>query len=454
LASIERGLLAWILGAASAGAMVVAAVAYLASADDVDELFDVHLRHVAVALADHLPAGAPATQAPAGTAPAPPATPSTDPDEEIATQTWSAAGDRIHASHPQLGLPLRTSEGFAHVTAEGDEWVVYTRVTPRGVAQAAQRTSARREFARDAALEALLPALALVVLALGGPLVAALRRGLRPLDRTARDVAARSARSLQPIAAEGVPRELLPLVESINGLMARLGESIVAQQRFLADAAHELRTPVTALKLQLRLLERAGDDAARGEALAELGAAIERTQHLVEQLLLMARYGPEGVAMQPQPVDLSDLAREIAGAAMPLARQRGVELATQGTSPGPVVCADRQQLGVLLDNLVGNALRYTPRGGHVSVHALVHGGQPALVVTDDGPGIPEPERERVFDRFVRGEDAAARAADATGSGLGLSIVRSIAQRHGAVVSLHTGPGGRGLEARVVFPPVR
>jgi signal transduction histidine kinase len=305
-------------------------------------------------------------------------------------------------------------------------------------------------MAGESAAKVFPPLLGLVLL-VGGLLVFGLRRGLKPLDATAQDVAKRSARSLNAIMLDDTPREISPLVLAINGLMSRLALAFAAQRRFLADAAHELRTPVTALRLQLQLLERARDEAERRQALTELAAGIDRSQHLIAQLLLVARSDPDGEVMRRDVVDLSGLARAAVAASSVKADHLGLDLGAD--APAAVwVDGDEGQLTVLLSNLVENALRYTPVGGTVDVAAGMQGGVPVLRVIDNGPGIPAAERERAFDRFYRCEAAQGQARDSSGSGLGLAIVRAIAERHGARVELKPGPSGRGLVAEVTFPP--
>ena len=247
-----------------------------------------------------------------------------------------------------------------------------------------------------------------------------------------------------------MPREIAPLVSSINGLIGRLAIAFSAQRRFLADAAHELRTPVTALRLQLQLLRRSIDDASREDAMRELEAGIARSQRLIEQLLLVARADPDGVPTRSDPVDLGELVRSVVGGMSLKAEQAGIDIGAGGAA-SIMVRGDPEQLTVLLNNLVENALRYAPHGGVVDVEAGLRGGQPELRVIDTGPGVPEAERERVFGRFYRGADAEVLARDKSGSGLGLAIVRAIAERHGARVSLHTASAGQGLEVRVLFP---
>lgn len=445
--SIGRTLLAWILGALSLGAVLVALVSYLVTLEEMHEAFDAHLRIVAEGVASYHRA----TAAPEA-APRPAAMPSDDrpDDSEILTATWTPDGRLRHTSDARVPMPFVPTPGLSRPTLAGERWIVYTDVSAQGVAQAAQRLSARREMAAESAAAILPPLLGLTAI-VGGLLFFGLRRGLEPLDRAARDVAARSANSLQPIPADDAPKELAPLVASINLLMTRLDEAFKAQRRFLADAAHELRTPVTALRLQHQLLERTADEGSRREAMRALGAGIERLQRLIEQLLQVSRAEPDGEALRLQRVDLDALVREVVAELSAKAERLGIDLGA-GPPSGASVAGDPGQLGVLLGNLVDNALRYTPHGGIVDACAELDQGRAALVVTDNGPGIPEHERERVFDRFHRGEDANAWAREPGGSGLGLAIVKAIAARHGASVSLATAPSGRGLQVRVRFEP--
>ena len=289
----------------------------------------------------------------------------------------------------------------------------------------------------------------LLVAIVGGLLRYALRRGLRPLDTAARSVAQRSATSLVPLAANDVPIELEPVVSSINGLIQRLSVAFTSQRRFLADAAHALRTPVTALRLQLQLLERADGDHQRAEALRELRTGIDRSQRLIEQFLELSSAEGEGSSERMDSLDLSALARSVVADMSATAEQLDIDLGFSGSQQARIR-GHGQAVAVLISNLVENALRYTPAPGRVDVDIAVDGTSTVLRVVDDGPGIAESERGRVFDRFYRGREANALARDKGGSGLGLSIVRVIADKHDAQISLLAGAGGRGLEVRVVF----
>jgi signal transduction histidine kinase len=445
--SLERYLLALIMGALCLGSVAIVLVVYLITLDEMNEIYDADLKNVAEALGTHHRAGI---------GPGDPDLPRsplrTDvPDlAEIVTITWTPDGRRVFSSDPRVAIPFMSQEALTHMVVAGEEWILYTDVSGNGVAQAAQRVSARHDTAAESASKIFLPMIGLVVF-VAGLMVVALRRGLRPLDGAARDVATRSATSLTPIAIADVPKEISPLVSSINELMARLSLTFSTQRRFLADAAHELRTPVTALRLQAQLLKRSSNDEDRAEAMAELEAGIDRSQRLVEQLLHVARFEPDGEQIRRDPVDLGELARSVVAAMSVKADHRGIDLGAGGHA-GVAVHGDATQLIVLLNNLVENALRYSPPGAVVDVNATTLDGQPTLRVIDSGPGIAEAERERVFARFYRGEEALRHARDSGGSGLGLAIVRAIAERHDAAVTLHTPRAGHGLEVRVVFPP--
>jgi two-component system, OmpR family, sensor kinase len=446
--SIERTLLTWVLGALTLGFVLVALVTYLVTLDEMNEVFDADLKNVAEAVASYHHSGrGPLDAVPP---PSPQRTGAHDDDDEIVTLSWTRTGQRVYASDPRVKIPYAAVEGLSRPSVDGEQWIVYSTVREDGVVQAAQRVGVRQEMAGDS-VATILPPLLLLMMVVGGLLVYGLRRGLQPLAIATRDIAERSAMSLDPIESGDVPREISPLVASINGLIGRLATAFSAQRRFMADAAHELRTPVTALRLQLQLLRSSKDDAAREEAMAELESAIARSQRLIEQLLNVARSERDGDATHKALVDLGGLARAVVGKLSVQAEQRGLDLGALAPM-GIVVLADKDQLTVLLDNLVENALRYTPAGGVVDVEVGRRDGRAELRVIDNGPGIPEAQRERVFERFTRGEDASTQARDQCGSGLGLAIVRAIAERHGASVSLHTPASGRGLEVRIGFPP--
>jgi signal transduction histidine kinase len=302
----------------------------------------------------------------------------------------------------------------------------------------------RDDLALAAAWRTLLPFL--VALPLMGLLIWRLvGHQFRPLESTAQAVARRNPNSLSPIDAAHVPEEVRPLIASLNGLLSRLGEAFAWQRQFVADAAHELRTPLTALRLQLQLAERATNDAQRNEAYGALRSGIARSAHLIEQLLALARMDPGTPMGELASVDLGEVAKSVIHEQQVVAAARSITLAT-GEVEHVVIDGDASGLRMLVDNLVSNALKHSPEGGRVTIGVLREAAGVRLVVEDQGPGIAPAERERVFDRFYRGEGAAEG-----GSGLGLAIVRRVAERHGGSVELADAAAGTGLRAIVTLP---
>ncbi|HVL77269.1 MAG TPA: ATP-binding protein, partial [Noviherbaspirillum sp.] len=223
----------------------------------------------------------------------------------------------------------------------------------------------------------------------------------------------------------------------LNDLLARLRQSIGAQRAFIADAAHELRTPLTALQLQIQLAERAQTPAERAQAFGELKQGYMRAMNMVQQLLTLARQEPDAAEMRREPVALRALAQQAVADHAALAEERGIDLGIAEAAEVSVA-GDPDALRILLGNLVSNALRYTPRGGRVDVHVVKDGHDTVLAVQDTGPGIPEQDLARVFDRFYRVPGTAE-----VGSGLGLAIAKQIAEAHGALLTLgNTHPGLR------------
>jgi two-component system sensor histidine kinase TctE len=263
------------------------------------------------------------------------------------------------------------------------------------------------------------------------------KRGLAPLDELRGELAARSHRDLRPVAEARAPAEVRPLVQELNRLLGRLAESLEVQQRFVADAAHQLRTPLAALQAQVEAARREGLPPELTPTVERLAAAARRAAHLARQLLTLAAIAPSaGRPFAPERADLADVAH--AGVDDWLARADGkrVDLGFE-LEPAPVA-GEPDLLGELAANLVENALNYTPPGGEVTVRTGRRAGRSFLEVEDSGPGIPESERALVFERFHR-----VRGTAGEGTGLGLAIVREIADRHGASVDIRAPTAGAG-----------
>ncbi|MRD45990.1 HAMP domain-containing protein [Caenimonas koreensis DSM 17982] len=441
--SIRRRVILWAMGALALGASLLVAGAWWVMSHEMGEVFEDNLKQVALAVANHH--GTSGTLRQPRLAQALPRVYEEYGKFEFVTQVWARDGVRIHTSDESVSLPFLTRSGLSTVTANGEQWYLYTIVLEDGIVQAAQLATERAALARETTSIMIVPALVLLAV-LAGLLAYSLQRALAPLSQAARDVTSRNLQSLDPIPLDSHPPELHLLVGAINDLMARLGAAMAQQRQFVADAAHELRTPIAALRLQLQLLERANGPAQRETAQAELAAGIARAQHLVEQLLQLSRLGPDAPPLRLDELSLDDLARAVVSQFSARAEQRGVDLGAVPCGADVRIRGDSQQLTILANNLVDNALRHTPPGGRVDVATAIDAGQPSLQVSDTGPGIAGEERDRVFDRFYRSADTSGTS----GSGLGLAIVKAVAQRHQATVTLSDAPEG-GLRVTVAFP---
>lgn len=313
--------------------------------------------------------------------------------------------------------------------------------------QVAENRSARTEFARQILAKQVLPQ-ALLIIITGMMLWYAVGRGLAPLGTLRKEIESRSHLDLSPVPEEDAPQEVRPLIHAINELLERLSLALAAQQRFIADAAHQLRTPIAGLKTQTELALRQTPPGAAQATLRQIRTATERTTRLVNQLLSLARAEPPvGRVMRAvQRIDVTALAREAATDWVPNALERGIDLGFDDTSKGTYIEGDSFLLREMLNNLLDNAIRYTQSGGQVTVRVNCADRNTVLCVEDNGPGIPDTERGHVFQRFYR-----VLGTGVEGCGLGLAIVHEIAQSHGAQVSLQAGSAGVGTVVSVRFP---
>ena len=285
----------------------------------------------------------------------------------------------------------------------------------------------RDEIARESALRTLIPFAILVPILLflvGG----VIRKMFKPLKKMASDLDQRSEQDLREIADTQLPAEIHPFVVAINRLLSRVTQSMAMQRRFVADAAHELRSPLTALSLQAERLEAADMSPQARERLASLRNGIQRTRSLLAQLLTLARV-QESSHGQSEKVSVQHVFRQVLEDLMPLADAKNIDLGVVSEVDANVM-AQEMDLKTLVKNLVGNAICYTPDGGQVNLSVRTSDSSVILQVDDTGPGIPEEERDRVFDPFYR-----VLGNEEMGSGLGLSIVQTIANRIGAEISL-------------------
>ncbi|MBI5006940.1 MAG: sensor histidine kinase N-terminal domain-containing protein [Nitrosomonadales bacterium] len=363
----------------------------------------------------------------------------------VAFQIWEIGGGlRLHSENAGAQPLTVNQSGFSDSTMGGHRWRVFTSMDESGMflIHVAERADVREDMARDIAGNLLQPLLiSLPVLAL--LLWVAVARGLRPLARLAAEVERRAPEALSPLDAEAAPHEVLPLIERLNQLFVRIDATFQRERRFTADAAHELRTPVAAIKAQAQVARKAAAEAERLHALDNAILGCDRATHLIEQLLTLARVDAPGAGVA-EVCSLSEIAAGEIAVIAPEALGKGVhiELHAQDTAP---VQGNPELLRILMRNLLDNAVRHTTPGTMVRVATESIKGVVGVSVCDDGPGVSEQELSKISERFYRPVET-----QASGSGLGLSIVRRIAEVHGAEVVFARADTGRGLCVTVTF----
>ena len=436
MCSLRRALLLWLVPLFLAVGACAAATAYWSYARMVDAFMDDQMQQLAATVT--------ANQ---GVRPATQSAERVRQRGAYVVQVYGAEGRLRSASYPQLQVRLLPEAGFHDVAAGGEHWRVYTLpgATAQGESvQVLQSAAFRDKLAAERAGAAVAPVLLLLPLSL--LILWAVARAMSlALGDIARQASQQDEHHIAELPVAGVPHEIAPLVVSFNSLLRRLREAFVTQRRFVQDAAHELRTPIAAIALQLENMRQDVSCVAAAGRYGQLEAGVRRAQRLVEQLLRLSRQeaaGADGAAI----VDLQSQLRESINTLIGLADQRNIDLGFVGpaASTGPVTlhCIPGD-LRSLLDNLIENALRYTPQGGVVDVRLLREPGRIAVEVVDTGPGIPQELLPRVFDRFFR-----VPGTSADGSGLGLAIAQAAAQRCGLSLTLRNRGDRSGLVARV------
>ncbi|MCG5263036.1 sensor histidine kinase [Cupriavidus gilardii] len=357
----------------------------------------------------------------------------------VGTRGELVAGDR------DLPLPVEEDRGHAGLVslrddqvAGNDVRVAYTYVempaVPGGhpvLVQVAETLDKRARLANEIIKGVILPQF--VILPLAVLLVwFGLSRGLAPLTAIQQRIRARNPGDTSPIDEQAAPQEITPLVASFNELLERLDQSVQTQKRFIADAAHQMKTPLAELRMQAELAQREQSPEELRRSLAQIAGSSQRTAHLVTQLLSLARMENFAGSGNMAPLDLAALAREVVKDWLPQAWAKRIDLGLDASDHPVMVQGNRLMLTEMLNNLLDNAIRYTPAGGHATVRVSADPFEPFayLDVEDTGPGIPPAERPRVMERFYR-----VLGTSTEGSGLGLAIVREIVQQHGGDVAI-------------------
>ncbi len=364
-------------------------------------------------------------------------------------QIWSLSGTLLARTEGAPSFPLaKDTPGFAYSDIGHYGWRVYTLTDDVHQIryQVAQRDDVRSRLVRNIALGNILPDLLIYPISIF-IIWFSVRAGLKPLQRTIKEVKARALDHLQPVDTAQVPKEIQPLIVEINQLLARLEDAYSREKRFTADAAHELRTPLAALKTQAQVAEQASTPQAYQEALSKIIRCVDRCARVVTQLLTLSNLRPDQGLKDIQQVDLSKLAIEIIAELVPDALQKNIEISFDENKTPARLEGNATLLQVLMRNLIDNAIRYTPIGGRVEVSTFMQPETkaPVFCVSDSGPGVPEELYGRIFDRFYR-----QLGNQASGSGLGLSIVQQIVELHGANIKVSKPDGHTGLKVEVLF----
>lgn len=444
--SLRRTLLAVLLGLTFTLWGISAAIVYLEAGRESQELFDQSLAetgHLLLSLAEHE-----VQEHGASASLVMPVAQNRNHRQYLLFQVWDAQHRLLYknAGAPDQAFAAPADVGYSWRDSDGRQWRIYTSWNHNAQLQiqVAEPASHRQEISSRFALKLLavgLPMAALAALAIWW----CINRVFRALRRSADEVALRTPDDLANVSVTGAPIEVQPLLQAINRLFVRVRQTREQEQRFTADAAHELRTPLAAIKTNLQVIERARSDAERNEFVAGLGVSVDRATRLVDQLLTLSRLDPQAQPALALPVlDLADVLAEQLPAWLAQARRQGLRLEAE-LAPAPCRL-QRDHVLILARNLMDNAMRYTSAGGTLMLGCRADAGGALLRVGDTGPGIAEHLHERVFERFFR-----AAGAQQPGSGLGLSIVRRIAETHGASVELAAGADGAGLVVTVRFP---
>jgi two-component system sensor histidine kinase QseC len=366
-------------------------------------------------------------------------------EKKLAFQVWDHE-NLVLRSGSAPANPMTNIEGFSDNIIDGQKWrLLMNRDKDQSIRFIiGERYEIRNELISTILLHVSWPMLiALPFLAF--LITVGISRGLAPLRRVADDVSRRSPQQLNPIAIDEVPMEVEPLVTSLNELLARLDKAFESERRFTANAAHELRTPLAALKAQAQVAMKADHKEQRMWAMEQIIRGVDRSTHLVEQLLTLARLDPESAASSHEPVNMSAIVERTCSELAPSAVRKHIDLEYIANN-SETVKGMPTAISILARNLIDNAIRYTQEDGKISVSVYKDNNSVVLSVTDNGPGIPEQERPRVLDRFYR-----IVGNKETGSGLGLSIVKRIAELHNATMDISQPKSKTGTRITVSFP---
>ncbi|TKI08862.1 sensor histidine kinase [Martelella alba] len=371
-----------------------------------------------------------------------------DKDARIFVDDLSLSGSEWNGNTTHFHLSPAVTTGFHNIDTHSETYrVLVTKPSSKRMIAIGQQTDVRDDIAFKSALRTLIPfSITLPVLVLVAVLL--IRHSLKPVTTLANEVRQRDEIDLTPLTKKQIPNEILPFISGINRLLGKVDYAMQAQKRFIADAAHELRTPITALILQAERLSGSPMSTEASERLIALRLGLKRTKNLLEQLLALARQQQTNDGLLYEWISIDDIFRQVLETLLPLALEKKIDIGISSTSQSNVsVFTEKNALYTALKNLTENAVRYIPEGGQIDLHVHKTGAHSIIAVEDNGPGIDKAMRTRVFDAFYRIEGAAE-----TGSGLGLSIVQACIAKMGGVITLLDSPHfTSGLMAKMVIP---
>ncbi|AZG78811.1 ATP-binding protein [Methylocystis rosea] len=432
MTSLKKTILVWTAFTLLAIGAIDAAVSYWRASKEADDFLDGQLRQIALNIGD-LPAeavNAPHTQI--------------EPEDDLLIEVRKKNGDIVRSPGDSIELPISDVSGFSVITAGGIDWRAYTLHGRKRAVVVAQQLIVRRELAERAAIGVAAPIA--VTIPMAWIIVSwAMARVFDRLSEIGRSIQARGPDRLDPIPVSDVPSEVLPLIDGMNELLARLTKALDQQQQFVSDAAHHLRTPLSALYIQLENLRMILDPSGSGRDFDEMNQGLRRASKLVDQLLRLARFDDPQKDLRFESIDISEVLISCIADQIPIAAAKGIDLGVKALLPGRVR-GSRDDLAVLFNTILDNAIRYTPTGGSVDVSVRRADERIEIEICDSGPGVEEQYLPKLTERFFRSPDAAGE-----GTGLGLAIVAAIAKQHSFDLTISNRPESGGLCVAIQCP---
>ncbi|PPC95964.1 MAG: hypothetical protein CTY35_08955 [Methylotenera sp.] len=441
--SIHRYLLLTLIGSLALGTLLVALFLYSKSAAEINELYDSNMKELAGVIGTQFNVSKLSDLS------------KDDVDsnvhhekileeEEFLIQVWDKTGQVVYTTHPLIKFPLQQKRNFFTVNYQHKKWRVFSIEGEQGLIQISQPQEARHIYIWSLATGLLLPLLLQIPL-IGLLIWIAVGRSLKPLDRISKAIQSRSVSSLEHLYLDVTPKEIQPVINELNSLLTRLENSIALQRNFTSNAAHELRTPLAALQLQIDVLERCKTEQERVDAISTLQKGINRASTLVAQLLTLARLGSEQ-SKQHTLLELNQIVKSIVEDYLDQAAAKNIDMGLYETGP-LYIKGNAEAIGIVMRNLIDNAIRYSADGSKVDVMTYSTDTTVVFEIQDGAERISETEKQCIFDRFYRGSSSHG----VTGSGLGLAIVKDVIEQHQGHIKVRTSSDFSGNTFEVSFP---